>query len=275
MPPSRPHTNGTRLQRNRPGITPVQQHPIPERDGLARLDRQVAGARALLFEIVQPERIGREQPVIAHMPPRRMPRVGGVIEDRDPVHGRAARNGHGPGVVAPLGPFAPGVPVLLSPRIQNGPALGLVGPLQAHRLGEPNGESALLGIAQHQRSAHRAHGDLEVQLAHLGGRGVEHHPAFVFGNHLAVLGDPAIAGTHHRRLVFTVAHDTVLGERLMDRRARTGDLAPEIGSVGRTVRPPQRVMVRVVLLFAAHLFLRPAPGHVHPIRTQQRVQERP
>ncbi len=33
--------------------------------------------------------------------------------------------------------------------------------------------------------------------------------------------------------------------------------------------------MRMILLFAPDFLLRPTPGHVHPIRTQQRVKERP
>lgn len=40
------------------------------------------------------------------------------------------------------------------------------------------------------------------------------------------------------------------------------------------MRPPQRVMVRVILLLASDVFLRPTPRHVHAIGPQQRIEER-
>ena len=221
------------------------------------------------------EGIGREQPVIAHMPPGRVARVGRMVEDRDPISSHAFRTGHWPRIITPLGTLAPSVTIGLSPRIENGSTLGLVRSLQAHRLSQTNGEGALLGIAQDQRSAHRTHGDLEIQLTYLSRRRMKDHPALVFRHHDPGLGHPAISRAHHRLLVLSVARDPVFGERLMHGRSGSCHLAPKIRSIGHAVGPPQRVVMRMILLFAPDFLLRPTPGHVNAIRTQERIQERP
>ena len=73
----------------------VQVEAIAEREALARRDHQVARAGRFLFEIVDAERIGGEQAVIPHMPPGRMLRVRGMIEDGD-ADGLAGEQPRGP-----------------------------------------------------------------------------------------------------------------------------------------------------------------------------------
>src|SRR5437867_1923857 len=85
-------------------VAPVYVKAIAERRALAGFDFHVARALRLLFEIVDTEWIGRKEPVIAHVPPRGITRVVRVIEDRDAD--RLAI--HGPVIINPLGPLAPG-----------------------------------------------------------------------------------------------------------------------------------------------------------------------
>jgi hypothetical protein len=91
------------------------------------------------------------------------------------------------------------------------------------------------------------------------------HPTFVFGDHLPALGNPAIARGHHGFLGRARALDATLGEGLVDSLPGPGDLAPKISAIGSPMRPPQRVMVWMILLLTSDVFLRPTPRHVHAI----------
>src|SRR5439155_871583 len=82
----------------------VNIEAVAEGDTFPGRHGEIAGAGGFLFEIMQPERIGAEQAVIAHVPPGRVPRVLRMIENCD-AHRLAA---HRPVVVHPVRSFAPG-----------------------------------------------------------------------------------------------------------------------------------------------------------------------
>ena len=61
----------------------MEQEAIAERHRLAGLECHVAGAVGFLLEIIDAERVGGDQSVIAGVPPSGMSGVFGVIKDRD------------------------------------------------------------------------------------------------------------------------------------------------------------------------------------------------
>ena len=74
-------------------IAGVPQHPVTERGPLARGQGPVAAAPVAALEISQPERVGCEQPVAAHVPVGGVVRVVRMIEDRHPPRCAACRSG--------------------------------------------------------------------------------------------------------------------------------------------------------------------------------------
>src|SRR5262245_52277638 len=107
----------------------MQNHPVAESDALTSAQLQIAGLFILqLLEIVAAKRIGREQPIIPHVPPGRVPRVLRMIEKSD-SNGLALG---GPIIIAPIGPLAPGVVVALAFAVDDMSFAAL----EAHGLGE-------------------------------------------------------------------------------------------------------------------------------------------
>src|SRR5207302_2216855 len=85
-------------------IAGVNIEAVAEGDIFPGRHGEIAGAGGFLFKIMQPERIGAEQTVIAHVPPGRVPRVLWMIENCD-ANSLAM---HRPVVVHPIRSFAPG-----------------------------------------------------------------------------------------------------------------------------------------------------------------------
>ena len=94
---------------------------------------------------MDPERVGRKQAIIAHVPPGGMARVGGMIKNGDPSGLALNRAG-----AIPLRPFPP---VLSSrtPRQDDGPAQAVFAVAQPHRFGHPHRHRAFFGVAENHR----------------------------------------------------------------------------------------------------------------------------
>src|ERR1035437_10531319 len=101
--------------RRRLSIAGMEKEAVAEDHALAFGYGKIPGVLWAFFEVVQPKGVGRKQTVIAHMPPRRMPGILRVIEDAHSYR----RVLHRPVIVAPLGPFAPGVIILLPGAIDD------------------------------------------------------------------------------------------------------------------------------------------------------------
>src|SRR5256885_1859799 len=89
-----------------PGVLHVARmndYPVPVSQTLPRLEYHSAVLRLVIGEHREPERIRREQAVIARVPPDRMPRILGMIQYRDADLLLADL----PGVVAPRRRLAP------------------------------------------------------------------------------------------------------------------------------------------------------------------------
>src|SRR5579871_350311 len=63
----------------------VEQHPVAEGDLLAQRDSVVSYTLSAQPEIVEPERIGSEEAVVAGVPGGGVAQVGGGVEDGDAV----------------------------------------------------------------------------------------------------------------------------------------------------------------------------------------------
>src|SRR5687767_8156895 len=126
----------------------VDVEAVFESHALPRIDFQVTRALGFLLEIVNAKGICRKQSVVAHVPPRGMTRVAGMVEDRDAQRFPF----YWPRVIAPRR--------LLAPRIfaghagaehdvSGGFALVELVRRQPHCFGEPNCHRSLFRITEH------------------------------------------------------------------------------------------------------------------------------
>src|ERR1035437_3382989 len=123
----------------------MQVKPITEGPARAGGHDEVAGGLVWeALEIVLAERIGREQPVVTHMPPGRVARVLGMVENRDAD--RLALDGAV--VITPLRPFAPGLAVAHAGAVDDMALPHLA--LEPHRLGQSYCHAAFLRVPEGQ-----------------------------------------------------------------------------------------------------------------------------
>ena len=94
-----------------------------------------------LSEALEPERVGSEQTVGAHMPRRGMPETAWVIQNRH-AHGLAINR---PVVIHPLRAFTPGRPVRYAVAIDQAAAFIAI---HIHAGGHTHAEARILFIAQ-------------------------------------------------------------------------------------------------------------------------------
>src|SRR5471030_288441 len=66
------------------GVARMNHHAVTEPERLAHAKRETAVARRIVFEIVQPENVGRQQAIAEDVPIGGLARVRQVIENRDP-----------------------------------------------------------------------------------------------------------------------------------------------------------------------------------------------
>ena len=132
------------------GIAGVKDPPMREREAFPRGEFGTARMLGSAGEVVQPERVGSKQPVVAGVPHRRMAEVCRVIEAGD-AHGAVIK---GAREVEPGGRLAPGVGVALAVGVEvmarrYRPVLGL---LQVEFRPHPQGHRALFRVAKHERA---------------------------------------------------------------------------------------------------------------------------
>src|SRR5439155_24987416 len=109
----------------------MQINPVAKSNAPAGRNGQSAGSFVRqAFEIMLAKRIGREQAVIAHMPPGGMPRVLRMIENRD----ADSLSSHGAVIITPVGAFAPGLSVANSGAVNDVTFAGFS--FETHRFGQ-------------------------------------------------------------------------------------------------------------------------------------------
>src|SRR3954447_26641902 len=122
----------------------MDDHAILEAQRFTRREAVTARLGTLGVEIFHPERIYREEPVIAGVPARRVIEIGWIIEDQNTY----LLTFNGSFIVDPIGAFAPHVFLRLGAfRIGHDAAL-----LAAHAVGYANGEEGFLGVREFHRS---------------------------------------------------------------------------------------------------------------------------
>src|SRR5579862_2604126 len=103
------------------------------------------------------KRVGRKQPIVAHMPPSGMPRVLWMIENGNP-------NGfpiHRTVIIAPIGPFTPGLVIANTFAVDDMAVAD--GALEPHGLGKSHRHRTLLGIAEGERAVACVQSDLKIE----------------------------------------------------------------------------------------------------------------
>jgi hypothetical protein len=205
-----------------------------------------------LLKIMFSERVRGEKTIVTHVPPRWVPGVLRMIENRnsnDLAVNRAV-------IVAPVRSLAPGVPV---PH-----ALAIDDVALSHRPFEPHGFSqshrhgSLFRITKGELAIRRMKRYLEIKYP-LGSRlGLIDPQSAVVGAHdNAFPSDPFILRTNDA-LRFPGLYP---GEGLMNRFAEILFLGPKVVAVDGPVSEPKRAMVRMIMLLVRSGFHRPVARH--------------
>ena len=241
----------------------MHEDGVAQAQRLALRQHQVARARGLPLEVVDPEGVGRHQAVVAGVPPGGVPRVPGVIEEGHaqlPIPDR-------PGVVHPRRALPPDL-LALDPGAHEGLARGHLA-LQPQRRGQAQGHAALLGVAEAELAARRADGDLVLEEARPV-QGVEPEAALVGADHPS-LGIEPLVGREEG------AEDRTLDDLADLHQPDPGRLeaaVPEIEAVDVAVGEPHPAVVGVVVRLALHLLRHgPVPGEALAAGAQHRMEE--
>src|SRR5579859_4256383 len=136
----------------------VKVEAIAECNALASRDGEVAGGFiGQIIEIMQAKGVGGKKTVIAHMPPGRVPRVSGMIENGNADNFALYRSK----VIAPIRSLAPGIVVAQAGAGDDVALTGIA--LETHGFGDPHCHSSFLGIAQSERPLGGMHRDFEIE----------------------------------------------------------------------------------------------------------------
>src|SRR5258708_11662738 len=224
-------------------VTGVKYEAITESKAAASRDRIVAFVRLILeiFIVVLTEGIGSKETVVARHPPRGMPQILWIIEDRYAVSFAFTRRR----IIAPISAFAPCVGIARAGArtdvATTGKVLLLVFMWHGHPLGQADGHCSVFVVADEQRFiGKRVQGHLIIDHAKFLGSANADGPV-VGADEFYVRCDPAVPGLDYAD-VTTLG----LGQRLVDNTSFVHGrftcvavaLVPEIDAIDRTVGEP-------------------------------------
>ncbi len=133
-----------------------QEAVSPGHGGVGR-DVKVALAFLASFEMVDPERVRREQAVVSYVPPGRVPGVRRMIKDGDPDR----FSSDGTVVVDPIRSLPPGLISGEPVAVDDLPLCHFS--LESHRWRQTDGHRSFFGVPQGEIAVRGMHGDFKIE----------------------------------------------------------------------------------------------------------------
>ena len=217
----------------------VEQQTVTEGHGLAGRKNIIPFVLfpVLAFEVVQTERIGGKQAVIADVPIGRVAKTAGMIEHGDADHFAVEQAV----VIDPRSRLAPGGVVTLAVGVDDvAPCFLPSVCLRSSTEGMRTPMRSFFGVAELHRTIAGFDRDVEIDRPHIAVT-AKCQRAHVFALLLASRVDPVIDGADHGLLAIGLALEIFAMDLLGAAR-----LGPEVNAIDAAVRKPERAMMQVV-----------------------------